>query len=53
MQDGPRMARPALSSFLPGGRQDFPSDPIADRVRNQRLRDEGKIVTRRRPKETE
>ena len=51
MEDGPRMARPWFASLLPGGKQEFPNDPIADNSRDERLRAEGKIVIRRRPKE--
>ena len=51
MNDGPRLARPGFVSLLPGGKQEFPNDPIADAARNKQLRAEGKIVIRRRPKE--
>lgn len=45
----PRAARPAFVSYLDGGRQVFPTDRIADAVRERDLRAAGKIVVRRRP----
>jgi hypothetical protein len=56
MEDGPRMARPGFVLLLPGGRQEFPNDPIADAARNQQVREaaqrEGRtLITRRIPKE--
>jgi hypothetical protein len=53
MQDGPRMARPSFVSWLPGGRQDFPNDPVADRARHERLKKEGRVTTRRIPQNKE
>lgn len=50
MQDGPVMARPGFVSLIPGGKQEFPNDPVADRARHERLKQEGKIVVRRRPR---
>lgn len=55
MKDGPRMARPGFVSLLPGGKQVFPHDPVADNHRTQIARREaarlGRKLTRRIPKE--
>lgn len=55
MNDGPRMARPGFVSLLPGGKQEFPNDPIADAARDRQVREtarrEGRTLTRRIPKE--
>jgi hypothetical protein len=56
MNDGPRMARPAFVSLLPGGKQEFPNDPIADVARDVQVKRDAqrlgrKLITRRIPKE--
>lgn len=57
MKDGPMLARPGFVSLLPGGRQEFPNDPIADQHRDKRVRNEaarlGRKLTRRIPKESQ
>ena len=54
-QDGPRMARPGFVSLLPGGKQNFPNDPVGDAHRTKLARRDaqrlGRKLTRRIPKE--
>jgi len=47
MDDGPRMARPAFVSLLPGGKQEFPNDPIADTVRDVQVKRDAQRLGRR------
>jgi len=56
MNDGPRLARPGFVSLLPGGKQEFPNDPVADAARDRQVREtaqrEGRsFFIRRIPKE--
>jgi hypothetical protein len=48
--DGPTRSRPAFVSWLAGGQQNFPHDPILDAARERVLRAAGLIKTRRIPK---
>lgn len=45
----PVRARPAFVAWQVGGRQEFPTDRIADAVRERTLRAAGKIKVRRIP----
>ena len=56
MEDGPRVARPGFVSMIPGGRQVFPHDPVADATRNQQVKRDAKrlgvqLIRRRTTKE--
>lgn len=47
--EGPRAARPAFVSYLPGGQQNFPNDPVLDAARTRALKAAGLIKFRRIP----
>lgn len=49
--DLPQRARPAVVAWQAGGKQEFPTDPKLDAYRHQQLKDAGKIIIRRRPRQ--
>ena len=47
--DGPSRARPTFVSYLAGGQQNFPNDPVLVAARDRALRAAGLIKSRRIP----